>query len=60
MALDTPEPFVCEDCGIFVHQFTLSSVSANDNLKLCLECEWLRTIEDVEERNALREVLRRT
>ena len=46
--------FECEDCGCEVHRaFTLA---ANDQ-HLCLECQWLRGIEDPKEREALRAVL---
>jgi hypothetical protein len=50
-----PEPFKCMDCGILVHRFI--QYSANDN-HLCFECEWLRTIEDPEERRKVQEFLR--
>jgi hypothetical protein len=50
-----PRTFKCEDCGILVIVY---QTHANDQ-NLCAECTWLRDIEDVDDRKALREFLRR-
>jgi hypothetical protein len=55
VAVDLPEPFKCIDCGIEVHRFV--ELAANDQ-HLCLECLWLREIEDPEQRKVLRELFR--
>lgn len=52
---DAGHVFVCKDCGVEVTRFVL--MAANDQ-ELCLECEFLRTIEDPGEREELRRVLR--
>lgn len=45
--------FTCQDCGIVVHAF---SAHAND-VDICMECLWLRSVEDPVERAALRKFL---
>jgi hypothetical protein len=48
--------FDCMDCGLRVIQ--IIPFAANDP-GLCMECSWLRGIEDTEQRKALQQFLRR-
>jgi hypothetical protein len=46
-----PEPFTCRDCGTRVYRYV--APAANDQ-NICVECTWLRDIEDPDEREKLR------
>ena len=48
-----PQQFTCQDCGISVFRYV---PSANDD-NVCIECTWLRDIDDPEEREKLRQWL---
>ena len=54
MSLLATHVFTCLDCGAEVHRFSLA---ANDD-HVCIECKWLRDIEDPAEREVLRKELR--
>jgi hypothetical protein len=47
--------FTCLDCGIEVHAIGVSAANDQD---LCIECTWLRNIEDPAEREKLRQWLK--
>ena len=51
-----PREFTCVDCGAHVAVF--GELIANDQ-DLCMECMWLRSIEDPVDREKLREFLKR-
>lgn len=53
---DEKPTFICIDCGIPVYRMV--ETHANDE-DICVECKWLRDIEDPKEREELRKFLKR-
>ena len=53
---DYPREFDCVDCGVHVVFFT--PIYANDQ-DLCVECSFLRSVRDPEEREKIREILKK-
>jgi len=53
---EQPRTFICRDCEIEVHAFAPDHANDQD---LCVECKWLRAIEDPIEREQLRDFLNR-
>jgi hypothetical protein len=51
-----PHEFTCRDCGTRVYRYVVHAANDHD---LCVECIWLRDIEDPDERERLRAWLRR-
>ena len=52
--------FICRDCGIHVSAFGDAKPRETANEQdLCVECLWLRSIEDPVEREQLRQFLAR-
>lgn len=49
--------FTCKDCGTVV--FSFGEAAAANTQDLCAECIWLRSIEDPQEREKLRDFLSR-
>ena len=50
-----PVEFDCIDCGIHVVAFNY--LAAANSQDLCFTCQWIRSIEDPEEREKLRAFL---
>lgn len=53
--MSEPREFDCRDCGIHVVSWALHP-AANDQ-DICAECQWLRGIEDPQQREELRKFL---
>ena len=53
---EPPRIFTCSDCGIEVYAFAPDHANDQD---ICVECKWLRDIEDPVEREKLRLFLNR-